>query len=287
MLVPEDFVFAAMTHHHLGHAKQAQESFDAFRELIRISGSDRLHEWRRYLAEGEVTLGLRAAGDMSAAKPAIAGWGQPIDPLGDCEFQSSGGSLTIRVPVGVHNLTPTRQDYDAPRVLQEVSGDFTVQVKVSCSIQPQTPLAERALTYWGAGLLVWESPDNFLRVERNGYYRHATHPTGYEPVEAAKEQRKYSSHAPLVEYWRGGRQTTGGNNWNASAPPLSGATTWLRLTRRGASFRVAISQDGQRWQVRPPFETTFPTKVQLGVVAINSSADPFTAEFSDWRLTQP
>src|SRR6185295_2617902 len=106
----------------------------------------------------------------------------------------------------------------------------TARLKVTCPIRPQKTLTESGLSYVGAGILLWESADNFLRVERNGYFRHASRPIGAAQPAAPKEAPKYSSHAPLVEYWRRGREVTSGRNvWNTAAPTLEGDSTWLSL----------------------------------------------------------
>jgi hypothetical protein len=55
----------------------------------------------------------------------------------------------------------------APRVLQTVVGDFTVEVQVTCSLQPQHALRGESTTYHGAGLLVYADTTHFLRVERD------------------------------------------------------------------------------------------------------------------------
>ena len=92
----------------------------------------------------EELLGIAAPRRLLAA---IAGWGEPIDPLGDCQLQSSSDSLTISVPGTLHSLAPANKNFDAPRVLQDVQGDFTVEVKVTCPIQPQATLTDRTTDY--------------------------------------------------------------------------------------------------------------------------------------------
>ncbi|HWB14576.1 MAG TPA: hypothetical protein VG826_35455 [Pirellulales bacterium] len=61
----------------------------------------------------------------------IEGWGTVTDPLGDCSIESEGPKLIVKVPGGTHDLNPVVGGMDAPRVLQSVEGDFSIEVKVT------------------------------------------------------------------------------------------------------------------------------------------------------------
>ncbi len=63
-----------------------------------------------------------------AAKGSFA-WDKPLDPKGKCKFQDAGGKLTIVIPHGNYNVWP-RGEMAAPRLLGDVAGDFTAQVRV-------------------------------------------------------------------------------------------------------------------------------------------------------------
>lgn len=63
------------------------------------------------------------------------GWGSVTNSDGDCTFKADKGKLTITVPGNLHDLHPNR-GMNAPRVLQEVEGDFTATVKVTCALTP-------------------------------------------------------------------------------------------------------------------------------------------------------
>ena len=213
----------------------------------------------------------------------IAGFGRSVDPLGDCEVRAENGALRIKIPGSLHHLSPRSYGTDAPRVLQRVEGDFTAEVKVTCPIQPQTSLPGASTAYHGAGLLVYADADHFFRVERNGYFRD----WGREPSFGKTGRTELSSNAPTVEYWDGGQIVAQHVDWSGQQPQLPGESTWLRIERRGPMLRVLLSHDGQAWNEIQQFVTTFPAEVQLGVHAVNSSADVFEATFSNWKLTQP
>jgi hypothetical protein len=42
-----------------------------------------------------------------------------------------------------------------------------------------------------------------------------------------------------------------------------------------------VSEDGIRWLPFKPLAVDFPNEVKLGVTAINTSSEPFKAEFSE------
>ena len=158
----------------------------------------------------------------------------------------------------------------ALRVLREVEGDFTAQVKVSGQFNPGNKAAPpQQNAFNGAGLLLWDSEQNYLRLERN--------------IWVTAEGDRYS-YAPLVEYWQNGQNLT-----DISAQPASffrGRSTSLRLTRRGDEIRVAVSHDGAVWTDGRTVAARFPKKVRVGVAAINTSKKPFTVEFSEFKVSE-
>src|SRR5947208_110569 len=99
----------------------------------------------------------------------IKGWGEVIDPDGDCTIQSEKGKVTITVPEKNHNLAPLIGQ-NAPRILQEIEGDFALEVKVSGDFKPtDRSTLEGGRSFNGAGLLLWQDEKNFLRLERNSF----------------------------------------------------------------------------------------------------------------------
>jgi regulation of enolase protein 1 (concanavalin A-like superfamily) len=213
----------------------------------------------------------------------IADWGRCVDPLGDCEVQAVDGTLKIKIPGGEHNMSPLAKGTDAPRVMREVEGDFTAQVKVTCPIAPQTVLPGASTTYQAAGLLVSADGWHFLRVERNGFFRD----WDQEPSFGRSGRTGLSSNAPTIEYWTDRSIVAQHVDWSGQAPPLPGDSSWLRVERRGAALRVWLSHDGQDWSEVKTINSTLPARVNVGVMAVNSSGDPFQAEFSNFKLTQP
>ena len=60
----------------------------------------------------------------------------------------------------------------------------------------------------------------------------------------------------------------------------------IRLQRRGRFLTIAHQQDGGGWTEFYPLNFQhWPAKIQVGFVALNTSGEPFTATFSDVKLT--
>src|SRR5262245_21462329 len=121
----------------------------------------------------------------------VPGWGTATDPVGDCTFKADAGKLTVTVPAGTHDLNQALGGMKAPRVLRDVQGDFTVQVKVTGEFNPgDKPAAANTTAFNGAGLLVWQDEKNYLRLERNAFWVAQTGQNACLP--------------PLIEYYRDG-----------------------------------------------------------------------------------
>jgi tetratricopeptide (TPR) repeat protein len=202
----------------------------------------------------------------------IPGWGDVINPDGDCLITGQTDRLTISVPGTVHNLSSyynEKIEMNAPRVLQEIEGDFTVQVKVSCELAPGCSAVIPGRTAFnGAGLLLWDSALNYIRVERNIWGT----PDG-----------RYYSYTPLLEYWNNGKNVTP----SAGVPDsFKTAFSYLRLSRHAGEISVALSHNGVEWLPTQSIIARLPKSVKIGVAAINSSKKPFTVEFSELTLSR-
>jgi len=230
---------------------------------------------RRPTFEGSLllSLALLSQGPATIAeepqKVTVSGWTRVIDPDDDCGIRTDDGKMTITVPPTNHNLNPNR-GMNAPRVLQKVSGDFVVQVKVTGDFRPGTKSTKPkgdGRPFNGAGLLLWESEENFLRFERNAYW---------------VEQRPYC-YSPLIEYWHNGKDA--GMSPIAEAGYFKGRSTWLKINRQGKDVTASVSHDGKEWTDARKFKAEFPEVVYVGVAAGNSSDAPFVVEFEGLEIT--
>ena len=217
---------------------------------------------------GTTTSGRGPAGRDAGPPIVIEGWGRLIDPDHDCTVKAEQGKLTVNVPARLHDLNPRNGKLNAPRVLQEVEGDFVVQVKVSGKFEPGgNSTAPRSVPFNGAGLLVWADEKNYLRLERNMFLVRGT-PACYPP---------------LFEVFQDG-QYQGTNPPAASGAFFEHESTCFRLERKGHKIAAHYSHDGKEWTALKEVTVTLPTKVQVGVAAINTSDKPLAVQFDEFEL---
>ena len=74
---------------------------------------------------------------------AIQTWGDVVDPDGDCKIKFENGGLALEVPGTLHDLTTEMDKVNAPRIVQEIHGDFVARVKVGGEFQPTAPATRR------------------------------------------------------------------------------------------------------------------------------------------------
>lgn len=210
------------------------------------------------------------AGDKKT--PHLDGWGKVMDRDGDCTFKADRAKLTVLVPATLHDLHPRNGRLNAPRVLQEVRGDFTVQVRVTSDFEPgKKTTAPKSLPFIGAGILIWSDEKNYLRLERNLWWR--------------QDVGKHICYTPLVEYFKEGEAQN--NSPGTSAEPFfKGRSTFLKLTRRGNKIAAALSHDGKDWMATKEIVVDFPQEVSVGLLAINTSDRAFRVEFDEFSLMQ-
>ena len=205
--------------------------------------------------------------DRTAAPPAavfgggqqIAGWGTPVDPLGDCKFTAENGGLTITVPGGQHNLHPAApfQNVAAPRVLQKAKGDFDLQVQVLPSERPKPGTASNGInnSFVAAGLLVWRDSNNFVRWLR--------------PPTVIR--------AGFIRHWKcSGKESQRCQKFYIDVPDRA---TFLRIERHDGRLSYQYSTDGSKWAVAPGSGTLWDGELDVGVAAVNTTTAAYVARF--------
>lgn len=213
---------------------------------------------------------LLLAPHLFAAGPMIPGLGSVTDPVGDCKIIGDASRLTIAIPAGDHALAAERKSMTAPRVLQEVTGNFTAQVTITVDFPQNTSTkVPGRFPFQGAGLLLWADPETYVRLERaqarvtwQGEQQHFIYPA-WELRFATK---------PL-------RLAIPGDG------TLTTATTTFRLTRTGSKLTAALSEDGTTWRELDPLTIKLPEKVQIGVVASHNTDGSIEATFEHFTLT--
>ena len=194
----------------------------------------------------------------------IKGWGKAVDPEGDCEFLAGAGKLTIKVPAGYHDFHPG-PDYKAngPRVLREVDGDFTVEVRVSGTLPPDkdTALAGKASSFRAGTLLIWQDDKNFVRLDRAGMIKDGKL-FNFAYYHVFKNAERPFSTGPL----------------------LKDDVTVLKAQRKGNAIHAWAIQ-GSKTITLPVQQVDLPARVQVGVGAINASKQALEVHFDKLSLT--
>jgi regulation of enolase protein 1 (concanavalin A-like superfamily) len=210
-----------------------------------------------------------AATDEPEARPnEVPGWGRVIDPRRDCDvsLDRDNDRLEIQVPGTPHVLSAEvpQLPMSAPRVLRRVRGDFTADVHVLGRLEPGRSRTTHYDPYHGAGLIVWEDPSNYLRLERAvGFIK--------------------GRHHPYINYeLRAGGLLAVTRGFTIEDGPL-----WLKLRRQGAAFSAWYSYDGRRWVALRRIDTTFADRVEVGVVAVNSAEQALSAELEMLNIEDP
>jgi regulation of enolase protein 1 (concanavalin A-like superfamily) len=203
--------------------------------------------------------------EPSVAKKAdeIKGWGTPVDPDDDCKFGAKDKALMIIIPGKHHDLTHTA-DYtklNSPRVLQPMSGDFSLEASVAKFVLPKPDTSSGGnFSFVSAGLLVWQDDKNFVRFDR-----------------AAEG----SAPSPFlwVEHFSGGKPVT------QKLARTDNANVVLKIERQGDELTFTAKSDGEtEWRKIHSAKMKLTPDLEVGVLAINSTNRVFTAEFSGLEL---
>lgn len=210
-------------------------------------------------------LGLKDAPPTSQPSTTFDGWGTVIDPDKDCQVSLEDDKLSIKVPASPHDFAAELERWNAPRVLASVKGDFIAEVKISGTFAPAKPSTISGRTpYNGAGILIEVDQQNHIALQRAALFRNG-------------KVRHYAN----FELRQNGQCTT--SRFDSDLPD---ADVYLRLERKGPKVYAMFSPDGVKWQSYEPIDVDFPEQVNVGVVAINSSADPFECAFEVFSVYQ-
>jgi regulation of enolase protein 1 (concanavalin A-like superfamily) len=199
-------------------------------------------------------------------KPFETGWDKPIDPDGDCKFLRDKDGLTIEVPGMDHRLGIEVGRMNAPRLLRDVEGDFIVEVRVRGEFHPSVESAHEQFAFVGAGLLLMNDENTYIRLERAANWR-------------GDIVRAYANWELREE----GRFVVRGN---VNVKPLEDKDTFLRLERQGDKLLGSVSQDGKEWHALTPIEVKLLAKVKIGVAACTLQSKAFAPRFDCFQLKQ-
>jgi regulation of enolase protein 1 (concanavalin A-like superfamily) len=213
------------------------------------------------------TTAIVLAGDGATPRD-LPGWGRVYDPSRDCEvsLDADHNRLRITVPGTPHTLSVENSSLpmSAPRVVHHVRADFTAEVRVLGRLAPGQSKTTHYDPFHGAGLIVWQDAANYLRLERAvGFINGRSHP--YLNYELREGGRLAMSLGITIE----------------------DRSLFLRLRRQGPAFSAWYSRDGRRWVRLANVNATFNDQLDVGVVAVNSSARTLSAELERLNITDP
>lgn len=195
----------------------------------------------------------------------IPGWGVVTDPDGDCQLLAEDNKLKIAIPGKDHALATERGKTNAPRVLQELKGDFEVTVKVSVEFPHESEsTVQTRRAFQGAGLVLWQDGGNYVRLEQ-------------AQLVVGGQTLKYAS----FELRRHGQFVKPSS---ANEHPLRDTVTWLKLKRTGSQVSAFVSEDGTLWRTLGALTIDPAEKLQVGVVAGHNTSTSITATFEDFAF---
>src|SRR5262249_16957940 len=118
--------------------------------------------------------------------------------------------------------------------------------------------------YHGTGLIVWQDPANYLRLERA---------VGFID----------GRHHPYVNY----ELRVGGRLAASYGFTIKDGSLFLKLGRQGAWLRAWDSPGGRRWIKLTRVDAPSAERVEVGVVAANSSTEMRSAELETLSVVAP
>jgi serine/threonine protein kinase len=193
-------------------------------------------------------------------------WDNPIDPDGDCgmELDQGEGKVRIVVPGTPHVLSAEIGAMNAPRLLRDVQGDFEARVTVSGVFHPAGKATVKEYApYHGAGILLWQDKDNYVRLEIAADVPHGK-PRPYVNFEYRKDGSLAVSRGLKID----------------------DGSTHLLLKRQGNKIHAAFGPDGVRWTSLPPMSVKLSDHLKVGIAAINSATKPLTAELEAFEVLE-
>ena len=223
-----------------------------------------------------VAVGERDSGIASKLKKTIDKLGSLVDPDKDCKLSKSDKGLTISIPGKLHTHAPQFKNKqgkpvnNAPMALAKISGDFLIHVRVAGEMHPGLDPASDArtgrplpLSFQSGGIVLWQDKDNFIRLERS----------------CGTVEGSLLANRLLVEIYRNGKEVGEPHYLDVPAGPMS-----LMMFRKSGHLRCLFSKDDKKWAILQEIAAEYSNDLQIGLVGVNMSKKPFTAEFDHFLL---
>ncbi|RCS46142.1 hypothetical protein DTL42_16815 [Bremerella cremea] len=190
----------------------------------------------------------------------IPGWGTFVDPVGNCPVDITKSGITMEVPAGIHDMNPYLRQTNAPRIWQEVTGDFLFEARMLDFPRPQANTgANGHQSYIASGLLVWQDEGNLLRWTRSA---------SGEANQIYLSCEQYKNNAIV-----------GGGNFPLEDKPVS-----LRVERRGDRIRMWATYDTNGWKKLLDRQCDYSKSLHVGVFGLNVTDRDVEFRFEDAYL---
>jgi regulation of enolase protein 1 (concanavalin A-like superfamily) len=163
------------------------------------------------------------------------------------------GNLIVKVPAGKDLFG---DNYDAPRLIKTVSGDFEIETGVKFSPKQ---------SYQGAGLLIWAGKTQYLRLER-----------GFGGVDGGEGGIRFDKREN-----DGYEAVSGTSNTPTEIPEVE-----LKIRRNGKEFAAFWREPNKDWKEIGKTRLDYPNNLDVGLIICNT-AEEITAEFSNLKLALP
>lgn len=201
----------------------------------------------------------------------LAKWSCEVNKGEGVKFTNTVGVTTITTP-GEEPMVngPQFKLHNAPAALVRVEGDFVATVAVTNEFDPGTePVALPGATkldyaFQGAGLLIWQDDQNFVRFER---------------MMQSDRRRLRLIHRMLVEMYKNGREVA-----TAYTREIPRDEAWkLLAVRKGSTIQMYAESPHVKLLVRE-FALDYDKDLYVGVSASNLSKHEFEAKFENFTL---
>lgn len=175
----------------------------------------------------------------------LPGWGEVIDPVGNCPVDFVDSGISMSIPAGLHDMNPRIQITNAPRVLKDVNDDFLFEVRVGDYPRPQAQTGvDGHASYVAAGILLWQDDRNLLRWTRTA---------------SGEANAVFLS---CEQYEQG--QLIGGGNFPMEDKPIT-----LRLERRKDRLILSATYDNSTWRKVLERRCSLEKDIKVGVFGLN------------------
>ncbi len=198
----------------------------------------------------------------------IEGWGDAEDPTGATRIELKDGVLSITTPAILVDNYP-QGAFNAPRVMQEVSGDFTAEVTVLHLDEAKPDSVFKWIgnfpAYHAATLLIRLDDKNCIRLEQ-----------------ASMHRESILSNLCNLQMWDNTAPT------KFESVPIEDTATILRVERKGAVLRSSFSQDdGKTWTKMGDCKlNALAGKVSVGVSMTNNTDPGSVVRFREFKIIQ-